>query len=75
MEPDAPIPCCANCSFWGWSGFGPEPLLARCSHEFWACEQDSRFRCHYFKLRPSHGVDSDPNSILGDDNGSASVPE
>ena len=53
MEPARPQPnivqCCANCLFWE-----PTPdvheFLGFCSHEFWGCHQDSRYRCLYFKL-------------------------
>ena len=45
------IKCCEFCSYWEWDGTGSAPLLAKCNHSFWSCEQDSRYRCHYFEER------------------------
>lgn len=45
------IHCCEFCTYWEGAGQSPVPLLAKCNHSFWSCEQDSRFRCHYFEER------------------------
>ena len=58
MEPSGPEPprYCATCSNWEWDGQGAEPLLRKCNHPFWSCEQDSRFRCYYFEQRKPHAA-------------------
>lgn len=57
MEPVGPEPkpnrprtiihCCEFCYFWERQG----EWIGMCNHTFWSCVQDSRFRCHYFRLK------------------------